>query len=332
MRVIFSDLDGALLDSHNYSFAEASEALHSIQSTGIPLVICTSRTSAQIELFRGQLPCHPVIIENGGAILIPSGYFPFSIPGMQQRNRFEAIKLGDCREHAIAALRHASEKCGVPVRGFSELTATEIRELTGFTADEAERANAREFDEPFISLDPERTPDLLWALEQTGKRWTRGTHFYHAFGPSDKASAVWMLLKFYERAFGEVESIGLGDAPSDIDFLQLMKRCVIIPSEFSPMLQKSLPEAELPDRPGPQGWSDSIAGFLNSTKTPAAGVKACACSCASISRVSSYGRELKSAGPHFEEYEEYNDEHDFEEWCSGPSPAGFHARSPVLHG
>ncbi|HXR74535.1 MAG TPA: HAD-IIB family hydrolase [Bryobacteraceae bacterium] len=328
MRVIFSDLDGALLDPHNYSFAEASEALHSIQSAGIPLVICTSRTSAQIELFRGQLPCHPVIIENGGAILIPSGYFPFSIPGTQQRNRFEAIKLGDCREHAIVALRHASEKCGVPVRGFSELTTTEICELTGFNADEAERANAREFDEPFISLDPERTPELLCALEQTGKRWTRGTHFYHAFGPSDKASAAWMLLKFYERAFGDVESIGLGDAPSDIDFMQLMKRCVIVRSEFSPMLQKALPQAELAAWPGPRGWSDSIGGFLNGAKTRVAGAKVYACSCASISNRSSYGRDLENAGSHFEEY---NDEHDFEEWCSGPSAAGFRAPSPVLH-
>ena len=324
MRVIFSDLDGTLLDPHNYSFAEACEALSSIQSAGIPLVICTSRTSAQIESFRGQLPCHPVVIENGGAILVPSGYFPFSIPGMQRRNRFEMIKLGDCREHAIAALRHASEKCDAPVRGFSQLTTTEICELTGFNAEEADRASAREFDEPFISLDPERTPQLLCALGQTGTRCARGTHFYHAFGPSDKASAVWMLLKFYERAFGEVESIGLGDSPSDIGFLQLMKRCVVMRSEFSSVLQKALPEAESPARPGPQGWGDSIASILGAGKRRALSAKAAACSCASISSTSIYQGESGT-------FDRYSDERDIEseEWCSAPS-AGYRGQASVF--
>jgi mannosyl-3-phosphoglycerate phosphatase len=327
MRVIFSDLDGTLLDSHNYSFADASEALHSIQSAGVPLVICTSRTSAQVELFRGQLPCHPVIVENGGALLIPNGYFPFSIPGVQQRNRFEVIKLGGGRGQAFAALRHASEKCGVPVRGFSDLTTTEICELTGWSADEAERANAREFDEPFICLEPERIHDLLCALEQTGKRWTRGTHFYHVFGPGDKACAVWMLIKFYERAFGDVESIGLGDAPSDIDFLQLMKRSVVMRSEFSSILQKALPEAELPGRSGPQGWSDAIAGFLPTTKARAVRAGACS-SCALPTAYSSpHRRDWERAGTSFEEHDE---EHDVEEWCSGQNSSGFGVRSPVF--
>ena len=325
MRVIFSDLDGALLDPHDYSLAEASDAIHSVQSAGMPLVICTSRTSAQFELFRGQLPCHPVIVENGGAILIPSGYFPFSIPGVQRRNRFEAIKLGGCREHAVAALRHASEKSSVPVRGFSDLTRNDICELTGFDPEEADRANAREFDEPFISLDPERTPELLCALEQTGKRWSRGTHFYHVFGPSDKASAVWILLKFYERAFGQVDSIGIGDAPSDIGFLQLMQRSVIMPSEFSSRMRKALPEAESPVRPGPLGWSDSIAGFLNATRPRAMSVKACAsCSCGST-----YGHESESFSPYSEKYV---DERNVEDLRSEHNAARFAGRSPVFHG
>lgn len=324
MLVIFSDLDGALLDPHSYSFSEASDALNSIQSAGIPLVLCTSRTRAQIELFRGRLPCHPVVVENGSAILIPSGYFPFSIPGMQRRNRFETIKLGDCREHAIAALRNASEKCGVPVRGFSELTTNGICELTGFGRDEAERANDRDFDEPFISLDPERTPELLCALGQTGKRCARGTHFYHVFGPSDKASAVWMLLKFYERAFGDVESIGVGDAPSDIGFLQLMQRCVIMRSEFSAVLRKALPEAELPAQPGPQGWADSITRLIAASKARP-GARTCAGSCASVAHMSTYGGEL-------EIFDSYSEEYHVEEWCSGPSDARFRGRPRVFCG
>ena len=176
-----------------------------------------------------------------------------------------------------------------------------------------------------ISLDPERTPELLCALEQTGKRWSRGTHFYHVFGPSDKASAVWILLKFYERAFGQVDSIGIGDAPSDIGFLQLMQRSVIMPSEFSSSMRKVLPEAESPVRPGPLGWSDSIAGFLNATRPRARSTKACAsCSCAST-----YGHESESFSPYSEKYV---DERNVEDLHSEHNAAGFPGRSPVFHG
>lgn len=63
--IIFTDLDGTLLDVV-YSYHAANEALHSIREQDIPLVICSSKTRAEIEFFdidlfgRGFLfPPHP---------------------------------------------------------------------------------------------------------------------------------------------------------------------------------------------------------------------------------------------------------------------------------
>ena len=73
--VLFSDLDGTLLDHETYSFQDASEALELIKTKGIPLVLCTSKTREEIQHYRNLLDNrYPFISENGGGIFIPKNY------------------------------------------------------------------------------------------------------------------------------------------------------------------------------------------------------------------------------------------------------------------
>ena len=70
--VIFSDLDGTLLDHNTYSFDAAKQALESIEDKEIPLILCTSKTRGEIEYYRELINNkHPFISENGGGIYIP---------------------------------------------------------------------------------------------------------------------------------------------------------------------------------------------------------------------------------------------------------------------
>jgi len=81
--IIFTDLDGILLDYSTYSFEQAKPALQLVAQSDIPLVICSSKTRKEIEYYRKKLDNnHPFISENGGGIFIPKGYFPsiFHIP------------------------------------------------------------------------------------------------------------------------------------------------------------------------------------------------------------------------------------------------------------
>ncbi len=72
--VIFSDLDGTLLDAVRYSFNDALPALSLIQAHGVPLVLCSSKTRAEIEACRQRMHnFHPFITENGGGIFILVG-------------------------------------------------------------------------------------------------------------------------------------------------------------------------------------------------------------------------------------------------------------------
>ena len=76
--VVFTDLDGTLLDRTTYSYASAVPALESLRQKKIPIVFCSAKTSAEQEAYRKELGIgDPFIVENGGAIFIPYGYFPF---------------------------------------------------------------------------------------------------------------------------------------------------------------------------------------------------------------------------------------------------------------
>ncbi|MEE8044743.1 MAG: HAD-IIB family hydrolase, partial [Thermodesulfobacteriota bacterium] len=67
--IVFTDLDGTLLDHRNYSFLQAIPALDLLKEKNIPLIICTSKTKSEIEHYRTTLQNNfPFISENGGAI------------------------------------------------------------------------------------------------------------------------------------------------------------------------------------------------------------------------------------------------------------------------
>jgi len=64
--IIFTDLDGTLLDHDSYSFEEASFMLDFIKEHDIPLIIVTSKTRNEVIGIQKRLGIStPFIIENG---------------------------------------------------------------------------------------------------------------------------------------------------------------------------------------------------------------------------------------------------------------------------
>jgi mannosyl-3-phosphoglycerate phosphatase len=46
--IIFTDLDGTLLDYSTYSFEKALPALQLVRERDIPLIICSSKTAKEV--------------------------------------------------------------------------------------------------------------------------------------------------------------------------------------------------------------------------------------------------------------------------------------------
>lgn len=262
--IVLSDLDGTLLDHTTYAFDAARAALERLRDARVPLVLCTSKTRAEVEPIRAALHnAHPFIIENGGGVCVPVGHFPFEIEGAERRGDYAVIPLGDPYTELTRTLARASRASGVQVRGFADMTDDEVAAETGLALAEARLARQREFDEPFVVLEPARAPELFAAIEREGKRWTTGGRFHHITGTNDKAAAVRRLVALYRRQLGDLRTVGLGDAPNDAGFLREVDVPILIASPRIDRLRALVPGGRVTALEGPAGWNAAVLGLLD---------------------------------------------------------------------
>ncbi len=263
MDLIFTDLDGTLLDQDTYSWEPARPALNRLRRHGVPWVLVTSKTRAEVEFWRRCLGNeHPFVVENGGAAFVPLGYFRFAVPGARRRDSYEAIEWGTNYGQLVAGLQEASRMSRCRVRGFHEMTPEEVAALCGLPLQLAVLAKQREYDEPFLILDPDRAGALAAAIEDQGRHLTRGGRFWHILGANDKARAVAALTALFELGDTPVRTIGLGDALNDASFLNTVAAPVLIRSPQAAELKARVSHGLVTDRPGPEGWNEAILALI----------------------------------------------------------------------
>ncbi|RMG92652.1 MAG: HAD-IIB family hydrolase [Candidatus Dadabacteria bacterium] len=269
--LVFSDLDGTLLDHHTYRWDAALPALTELRKAGAVLVLCSSKTRAEMEELQGELGIEgPLIVENGGAVVLT---------GRSRWERAFPDRLGDrpakvfgapypVLREALGELRRA---IGADLKGFGDLSVEEVARVTGLPAKRAARARAREFDEPFLwePEPPEEEVSRVQAfLAQRGLRLTRGGRFWHLLGPNDKGRAVRWLVE----AVGALEglrprTLGLGDAANDLPLLEAVDEGVLVERPGGGHLEGAPAGVRRVPGEGPVGWNRAVREWLERVKT-----------------------------------------------------------------
>jgi mannosyl-3-phosphoglycerate phosphatase len=266
--VVFTDVDGCLVDHATYSVDEAAGTLARLQARGVPLVLCSSKTRAEIERFQQEVGATgPFISENGGALFVPDGYFPFGLPGARTIAGHQVIELGQPYRTVVDGLHKAAHRAGVRVVGFDDMTVAEVAADCGLSLPAARLAKLREYDEPFRILEgePSQRARMFRALSGAGLRATEGGRYHHVSGPTDKGVAVGLLLRFFRWARGPVVSIGLGDGPNDVAFLRRVDIPIVVANPASGATERvarQVPAAQVTDAPGPAGWRGAMAKYV----------------------------------------------------------------------
>jgi len=259
MIVIFTDLDGTLLDRDTYAWDAAEPAIRILRDRGIAWVMVTSKTRSEVERLRLVMENeHPFVVENGGAILIPTGYFD-EVRSIVPQNGNEVIRCGEPYDQLIAVLELASLASQCQVRGFHDMTAAEVAAACHLPVEQAILAKQREYDEPFEIIDPDRAGELEAAITALGMKTVRGGRFRHMSGQHDKGCAVELLTGLFRRcADGPVTTIGLGDGLNDIPLLKAVDVPIVVHSPDVDEIVRRVPAALVADHKGPQGWSDAV--------------------------------------------------------------------------
>lgn len=272
--IIYTDLDGTFLDPRTYSCAESLPALRAAQARGIPVVFCSSKTRAEMEVIRQYaLVRDPFIVENGGAIYVPWDYFPFSLDGSVYRAGFQVIELGTPYLRLVETLRRLREEVPCRLIGFNDMTADEVAADCGLTQAEARRAKQREYDEAFkiFGPNPSVIQRLRHKIEAAGLRLTVGGRYYHLLGENDKGRAVNLLNDLFRKAHRAIFTVGLGDSLNDLPMLQVVDLPVLVQKpegHYDSTVVERLPRVRRAKGVGPRGWRTAVMDILAETAMP----------------------------------------------------------------
>lgn len=266
---VLTDVDGCVLDARTYEWGPARGVLRRLHRRGIPVVLCTSKTRAEVAALYAELGHRLLaVIEGGGAILVPPGILP-EVPARARRSREGwLVALVTPYPRVRAALRELRRLTGGAVRGFGDMTAREVAALTGLSLAAARRARAREFDEPFVFVEGDARRHrraLRQVSRRHGLRCARGGQlFYHLHGPTDKGRAVRRVKRWLRALHGPLRTVALGDGPHDLPLLREGDIPVIVPRPDGtpdPVLLRRCPGARLAPAPGPKGWAAAVSEF-----------------------------------------------------------------------
>ena len=261
--IVFTDLDGTLLDYDTYEWKDAQKSLNFLKKNFIPIIPITSKTKSETLTFIEKLKLKERIfsVENGGAI-----YFPKDFNGIENEcvyeNEFCKIEIGIHIDQILPFLNEVSSKSGVKIKTIFEFSDREMKEILNLTEEMSLKAKEREYDIPFIivSEEIEKINTFLREIENSEFKLVKGGRFYHISGDYDKGIAAKRILEIFRKKWKkDFKTIGLGDSENDLSLLKFADIPVLVrkkSGEYSEKIKKEVKNLFLTKKPAPSGWNE----------------------------------------------------------------------------
>ncbi|QJR79388.1 HAD-IIB family hydrolase [Alteromonas pelagimontana] len=265
--VIFTDMDGTLLDHHTYSFEAARPTLELLSRRHIPVLPTTSKTYAELVDLRKKIGLSgPFIVENGAAAYIPHGFFQQKPAGTVWQDGFWCKAFISSKHYWLKMLEIIKNDFAGEFTHFSNMTLADIQDATGLDEASAGRAAQRQFGEPVLWLgSEERKTEFIRAIRERGAFPLEGGRFIHISGDCNKGNALqWFMEEYHRQTSVNATSIALGDGKNDIAMLEAANIAVRIasPSHPPPPLQKE-EKVYTSNLHGPEGWTEILTRLLS---------------------------------------------------------------------
>jgi len=221
--IIFSDLDGTLLNHKNFSFDEILVFFKKISKKTI-IIPNTSKTFSEVKkICEDSFLKNPFIVENGSAIFIPINLKLILSNKLQTQEGYYKLVLGSNLEDLIKFTN--LEKCKKFISKCSflyKMNIKELKESTGLSNSILMNSKKRDFSLPFLwNGTKELFEKFNFIVNSHNYKILKGGRFYHLIGNVDKGKALKLILKIYKNTFKKkFLSISLGDSPNDIAMLE----------------------------------------------------------------------------------------------------------------
>lgn len=248
--LVFTDLDGTLIDHSTYRWDAALPALKALKSMGAGVVLASSKTAAEISVLQKELDLQqwPAIVENGSGLLQPTD------SNTQQNDQYDQLRL---------VIDSCPEKLREKFQGFGDMTAEVVASNTGLAVASAVLAKDRVYSEPglWTGSDLERE-EFLALLSHKGVTGRYGGRFLTLSFGATKADHMSELMEQFKPR----HSVALGDAPNDIEMLEAADYGVVVRNphreELAPLATEAQGRIFRTELAGPPGWNDAILKLI----------------------------------------------------------------------
>jgi mannosyl-3-phosphoglycerate phosphatase len=264
--IIFTDLDGTLLDHNTYQYSEALSALELIKKHGIPLILTSSKTKEEMEGYQKSIGIEefPFIVENGSAVYTSIDYFN-NIEFKTVVKNHDCYRLGKTYSEIKNVLKEISAKYDYSILGFHNTDKSEIIKRTKLSSDLVGMAMNREYSLPLF-FDDKAKDILLAEIEKYDLKILFGGRFMHVLGKTDKGKALNLVKNGFRDKYksNSIKTIAIGDTLNDVAMLQNADIKILV-KRYTGDYDTRVEIDNLIYSPyiGPKGWNHSLLKILS---------------------------------------------------------------------
>lgn len=261
--VIFTDLDGTLIDFDTYSATLTAPRVKQLLAAGIRVVFCSSKTRAEQQALMRSIGIKTLgIVENGSGLYVPDGIDLFlNHPASQPVDGGRLIAFGRPAAQIRASIATVSAALQLDLRPYSALSDAHIAKLTGLSPAGAARARARDFSETLTAtLGPDQWAEVQHTFAQHDLQCLCGGRFYTVSAQGcHKGTALRATLKEISASSpAALTSIAIGDSFNDVDMLRAADLPYLVQQPGGTWHQIELDGLTLIPAIGPAGWGPAI--------------------------------------------------------------------------
>jgi mannosyl-3-phosphoglycerate phosphatase family protein len=263
--VVFAAVDDLFAPSAPSQVRALRRAFTELERSGVPVVIWSDRTRAEIEMVRQQIGSRaPFISEEGAALFVPACWFQFPFDASRTVGVYRVIEFGANYDQVVATLHQVAASVGVAVTGLRDLAIEEVAKDLRISLLGARLVKLREYGELFRIDDPNPASRgrLFRALRAAGLACWHGTPFDYASGLGDKRVAIGTAQRLLAHGGRRLVTVGIGSRPHHLPVLHAAEVRIVIrdgDTTATAQLLNQAPLAHVVQARGAEGWVEALA-------------------------------------------------------------------------
>jgi mannosyl-3-phosphoglycerate phosphatase len=227
--------------------------LEALAREGLPLVLCSSQTRAELEIRQQELSIsQPFISENGSAAFVPNRYFDCEIPGARPVPGYDAIEFGRPLDEVSRELHRVATALRLEVIAFSQMSVDEVAEDCRLSLLRARLAKLREYQDVVRPVTPQMAvrSQLRKAPRLARLVYVERGRYDHVGRAGNPSAAVAALSRLFRRACGSIITVAIAEDVSHGWFLPPVDCYIRVP--------RAAPESGM----NPADWVDRLVDRL----------------------------------------------------------------------